>query len=395
MAAIVSGILIVVACVPTILIVIFATEVFAASLRRALPDSAPVSGPRPSIAVLVPAHNEGAGLTPTIDDVRSQLAVGDRIVVVADNCTDQTAAAARTAGAEVVERDNPEQRGKGYAMDFGLKYLSQRPPDIVICVDADCRVSPGSIDVLARTCDRTGRPVQALDLMVAPCGSTVDYRVQVFAWRVNNWIRPLGLRALGLPCQLMGTGMAFPWSVICSVDLANSHLAEDLKLGVELAQVGRAALFCPSASVVSELPVTLTDADSQRKRWERGHVSMTKIAMRSVLPAILRRDRELTAITLDLAVPPLTLLALWAAAALMVAALALFAGFSSLPFAISASGLLVFFAAVLTCWFNFGRELLPPRQSVAIARFVAYKLRFYRDMVRRKEAEWVRAKRGG
>ena len=53
--------------------------------------------------------------------------------------------------------------------------------------------------------------MQILDLMTAPEDSPINYRVAEFAWRVNNWVRPLGLAALGLPCQLMGTGMAFPW----------------------------------------------------------------------------------------------------------------------------------------------------------------------------------------
>jgi hypothetical protein len=73
-----------------------------------------------------------------------------------------------------------------------------------------------------------GRPVQALYLMMAPADSQINYKVAEFAWRVKNWLRPLGLRALGLPCQLMGTGMAFPWEVIRRADLASASLVEDL-----------------------------------------------------------------------------------------------------------------------------------------------------------------------
>ena len=100
--------------------------------------------------------------------------------------------------------------GKGYALDFGLKHLAANPPDIVIIIDADCRVSENAIETMAQACAATGRPVQVLDLMTAPEGSPINYRVAEFAWRVKNWVRPLGLSALGLPCQLMGTGMAFP-----------------------------------------------------------------------------------------------------------------------------------------------------------------------------------------
>ena len=98
------------------------------------------------------------------------------------------------------------------------------------------------------------RPVQALNIMTAPLGSSVSYQISAFAWRMKNWVRPLGLKALGLPCQLMGTGMAFPWDVICTADLASGHIVEDLKLGLELTAGGWPPLFCPSAVVSSAFP---------------------------------------------------------------------------------------------------------------------------------------------
>src|SRR6185436_16232635 len=72
---------------------------------------------RRPLAVLVPAHNEGSGLLPTIANIQSQLGPGDRLLVVADNCSDDTAAVARQNGAEVVERTDPTRLGKGFALD--------------------------------------------------------------------------------------------------------------------------------------------------------------------------------------------------------------------------------------------------------------------------------------
>src|SRR5450759_4916089 len=60
-----------------------------------------VQGTRPRVAVIIPAHNESAGLLPTIGDIKAQLRTGDRLLVVADNCVDDTATVAATAGAEV------------------------------------------------------------------------------------------------------------------------------------------------------------------------------------------------------------------------------------------------------------------------------------------------------
>src|SRR6202030_2014620 len=119
------------------------------------------------------------------------------------------------------------------------------PPDVVIVIDADCRVAKGCIEQLAFTCIEFDRPVQALDLITAPDKTTVVSRVAEFAWRVRNWVRPLGLWSLNLPCQLMGTGMAFPWKLLHSTSVTGGSLVEDLNLGLSLAAAGSAPLFCP------------------------------------------------------------------------------------------------------------------------------------------------------
>jgi len=102
-----------------------------------------------------------------------QLAAGDQLLVVADNCTDDTAVIAAAAGAKVIERKDQERHGKGYALDFGTRWFEHKPPEVLIVIDADCKVSAGTIDRLAATCGHTGRPVQALYLMRTPVGAGV------------------------------------------------------------------------------------------------------------------------------------------------------------------------------------------------------------------------------
>src|SRR5262249_48039154 len=155
--------------------------------------------------VLVPAHDESQSILPTLADIKAQLGSADRLIVVADNCSDDTAAIAAAAGAEVVARNEPTRIGKGYALDFGLRHLARDPRDVVIMIDADCRLADGALATLASACATTRRPVQALYLMHAGDGAQRNSAVAEFAWRIKNWVRPLGLRALALPCQLMGT----------------------------------------------------------------------------------------------------------------------------------------------------------------------------------------------
>jgi cellulose synthase/poly-beta-1,6-N-acetylglucosamine synthase-like glycosyltransferase len=355
----------------------------------------PNHGVRGRVAVLIPAHNESSGLLPTVTDIQSQLLPGDRLLVVADNCADDTVAVALAAGAEVVERHDPAKRGKGYALDFGLQHLGSDPPDIVIMVDADCRLAVDTIDRLATSCAMTTRPTQALDLMIAPDESPINHRVAEFAWRVKNWLRPLGLGALGLPCQLMGTGMAFPWDVIRSADLANGWMVEDIKLGLDLASSGYPPVFCPSACVTSHFPISVTAAEIQRKRWEQGHIrTILNTVPRLVWQAIARRNWGLLMLTLDLAVPPLSLLAMLVAGMFVVTSLAALFGFFSAALTVSTASLLTFMVAIFLSWMRCGRDILPPGAILSIAPYVLGKLPLYRHILsRRTDAQWIRTDR--
>ncbi len=376
-------------------VVVLLAEVLAATAlarERRPPASAPV---RSRVAVLVPAHDESGGIVPTLADIKAQLYPNDRLLVVADNCSDDTAAVADGTGAEVVVRDDPDRRGKGYALDFGLRHLSADPPDLVIVIDADCRLAEHTIDRLAATSAATGRPVQALDLMLAPEPSAINRQVAVFAWRLKNWVRPLGLSALGLPCQLMGTGMAFPWETIRCVDLASGAMVEDLKLGLELAAAGHAPVFCPAAVVTSEFPLSETGAATQRERWEQGHIGLIISAMpRFVLSAIAHRDWQLLALALDLAVPPLALLLLLLLVAVTASGLAALAGIAILAFQLSVFACLAFAASVVLAWWSHGRTVLPASSLLLLPAYVWGKCRLYAALLTGKRAtRWIRTER--
>jgi cellulose synthase/poly-beta-1,6-N-acetylglucosamine synthase-like glycosyltransferase len=394
MFAIASQLLSIIAVILAVPTVVFFVEIVAAI---ALPKPIETNnGPRGRVAALIPAHNEETGLLPTIDDLKQQLRPGDRIVVVADNCTDETAAIAARGGAEVTVRADPTKIGKGYALDWGLTYLDQDPPDVVIVVDADCRLSAGSIDQLAAQASQFNRPVQALYLMTPPDHAAINLRVATFAWRVKNWVRPLGLKALRLPCQLMGTGMAFPWALIRAAKLSSGAIVEDLKLGLDLAAEGHPPLFCPSAIVSSTFPQSASGAKAQRQRWEHGHLGL--IASRALPLAIqgLRPDRRGSlAMALDLFVPPLSLLIILLITMAFASSILAIAGGSEAALLISMASLGLVMAATGIAWLHYGREILPPRAIGLIPLYIFAKLRLYgAALLGRKVSQWVRADRG-
>jgi cellulose synthase/poly-beta-1,6-N-acetylglucosamine synthase-like glycosyltransferase len=348
------------------------------------------------VAVLVPAHNEGAGLRPTLLDLKSQLGERDRLIVVADNCTDTTATVAASLGAEVTIRDDLTKIGKGYALDWGVKHLAADPPDVVIVIDADCRVEAGAIDKLVTTSIMKARPVQARYLMSGVAGSLLNHQVSEFAWRVKNWVRPLGLDALALPCHLMGSGMAFPWKIIHSVELANGCIVEDLKLGLDLAVAGTPPVFCPSARVTSNFANSSQGLNAQRQRWEHGHVRMIWTAVPYLIKTgIKQRDVDLLALTLDLMVPPLTFLILISGFIFALSVLAVVGGAaSSVPLEISVTSIAVVFFATGLAWFKFGRDALPRNSLALVPGYIAAKLPIYRTaFLGRGVSNWIRSDR--
>jgi glycosyltransferase involved in cell wall biosynthesis len=355
----------------------------------------PAGGRRQRVAVLVPAHNESAGLLPTLADIKAQLQASDRLLVIADNCTDDTASVAATAGADVIDRTDPDRKGKGYALAWGVQHLGMDPPDVVIVIDADCRLADTAIERLTTACAVTNRPVQALYLMSAPVNSPINFRVAEFAWTVKNKARPLGLGALGLPCQLMGTGMAFPWEVIHSADLASGSIVEDLKLGLDLALAGHPPVFCPHLGVTGVFPWSVEGARSQRLRWEQGHLGIILAAVpRLIAVAIRRADLNLLALALDLAIPPLSLLGIMVIAMSMIASAATLLGVSPAAMLVSTASLALFAGGVFLAWLRFARDILPPASILSIPSYVIGKLPLYGQIIfRRSGTQWTRTDR--
>ena len=172
----------------------------------------------------------------------------------------------------MIERTDPTRRGKGFALDHGIRSLEPTPPDVVIIIDADCRLQAGAIDLLGEQACRTGRPAQAVYLLEPPARAGVLTQLSAFAFLFKNLVRPRGLVRLGLPCLLTGTGMAIPWVLVRSAPLASGNIVEDMQLGVDLACAGNAPKLCPGARVDGVLPSGGAAAYRQRRRWEHGHL---------------------------------------------------------------------------------------------------------------------------
>lgn len=350
-------------------------------------------GKRLAAAILIPAHNEEQVLAKTLESLKPQLQTGDRILVVADNCSDSTAMLARQAGVEVLERVDLQKRGKGYALAAGMVMLSSEPPDVVIVVDADCIVEPGSIDTLARAAVGHDRPVQALYLMAAPEQASLASQVSAFAFKFKNMVRARGLSRLGFPVNLTGTGMAFPWRDIAELDIANGNIVEDMAMGVELMLRGKGAVYVEAAKVHSSLPSSDQASDSQRTRWEHGHMETIQVLVPRLFRESFKGKLRLFCNALDLAIPPLSLFVMLNGCWLLVLLVlnALFGMESLLAWHFSMGLLLAL--GIIAAWYRFARDLLPASSLLAVPVYAIKKFGLYRRFFGNKQTQWVRTDR--
>jgi cellulose synthase/poly-beta-1,6-N-acetylglucosamine synthase-like glycosyltransferase len=371
--------------------ILFAEVLFAMPRGR---EAAARQAGRRRLTVVMPAHNEASIIANTLHSLLQQLTKSDRLVVVADNCSDQTAAIAAAEGAEVIVRRDLNRRGKAYAVDFAVRHLEPDPPDIDMVIDADCRVATGSIERLVSLCARTARPVQAQYLMRAGNNAGLKMRIAEFACTVRNLVRPAGLHRLGLPCQLMGTGMAFPWSSISSVRIANGNMAEDYKLGIDLARAGTPPLFCPDALVTSQFPASTEGVLSQRTRWEHGHIALLlNDAPRLFVHSLATLNVSSMALALDLCVPPLALLTLQVITVWFVSVLFYAHTSARIPLGMATIAAVLLALSVLLSWGRYGRRIISLGSLALAMLYVLWKIPLYVKFWVARQRVWLRTRR--
>ena len=347
-----------------------------------------------SVAVIIPAHNEEKVIGETLKTITPQLKLSDKLIVIADNCSDRTAEIAREMGVIVKEREDQNKRGKGYVLDYGLKCLANNPPDIVIFIDADSIVYPQAISILTEKAVVSCKPIQALYLMETPPQPTPKDYISAFAFKVKNLVRPLGLSNLQQPCLLTGTGMAFPWKVISSNNLASGNIVEDMKLGIDLAIAGYPPQFCPAAQITGRLPQKGETATTQRTRWEHGHLQ-TLLTYVPLLfkESIKQKKLGLFILGLDLAIPPLSLLVFTWLVLSIVSLLTMIVMSIEIPFILSIISGLMIMGAISTAWIKFGKEELPLRTLIKVPLYILWKIPLYFKFLLKKESQWIRTER--
>jgi cellulose synthase/poly-beta-1,6-N-acetylglucosamine synthase-like glycosyltransferase len=257
-----------------------------------------VAGPL-RLSVIVPAHNEEAHIGRC---VRSILASGSEsvdVLVVAHNCSDNTAQEAEQAGARVFALDDPSQTGKGRALHYGFSMAQAEGFDAMLVIDADSVAAPNLIQAV-RSRFISGAKVLQCRYEVHNADANQRTRLMSLAFVAFNVVRPRGRARLGLSAGIFGNGFGLHRDVIEKVPFSAHSVVEDLEYHLSLVRAGIRVEFLNSEGVLGEMPVGDKGAATQRSRWEGGRLRMVKGWSLPLLVDVLRGRIRLVEPLLDL-----------------------------------------------------------------------------------------------
>jgi cellulose synthase/poly-beta-1,6-N-acetylglucosamine synthase-like glycosyltransferase len=229
----------------------------------------------PRLLVLVPAHNEQMMVGACIESLlRMQYPVQRReIVVIADNCADGTAAAARAAGAQCLERRDHVRPGKPRAIAWALESLSLDSYDAVVIVDADTVVARDFAAGLAAAAPLNDKALQAFFDVENVAETALTRLAAVLASANHRFAYPLKQRA-GVNTPLMGNGMCIGTEVLRTHGWTAFCIAEDWELYAQLTTRGVRIESAPSAVLYAQEAHTLRQSLTQRQRWTAGKLTV-------------------------------------------------------------------------------------------------------------------------
>ena len=239
-------------------------------------------------AVLVCARNEEQVIRLPVKSVLMSKYPADcrEVIVLADNCTDATAAKAREAGATVWEKRIPSS-GKGDVLAWGVeKVVASGRYDAIAVFDADNIASSGWFDVM-------NDALQDGETVVTGRRCSSNARANMISgwytvyWDMMNELSNRVRTNLGLSGKLTGTGFAFLLSAL-EEGCWNTHtMVEDVEFTVQTNIRGGRVAYVPEADYADEQPETLQYMWRQLRRWATGGWQVTRTYMLPWLKALV------------------------------------------------------------------------------------------------------------
>lgn len=255
-----------------------------------------------SFAVLVAAHNEEQVIGALMENLKQLDYPEDLydVFVICDNCTDGTAQIVRQHGLNACVRTNADLRGKGYAIEWMLKYLWKLPRqyDAVVMFDADNLVDRNFLLEMNDDLCNGSRVIQGYIDTKNPEDSWITAAYGVSYWYINR-LWQLSRHNLNMANFLGGTGMCFETNLLKEIGWGATSLVEDLEFTMRSVQRNVYPVFNYDAKVFDEKPLTFKASARQRLRWMQGHFT---VARRYFFPLLWQSIKERSLVKFDLAV---------------------------------------------------------------------------------------------
>jgi cellulose synthase/poly-beta-1,6-N-acetylglucosamine synthase-like glycosyltransferase len=265
-------------------------------------------------ALLIPAHNEASVIGATVTNMLQLDYQCDRfdVIVVADNCDDDTSRLAREAGAICHERNIGPVGRKAFALSWLLDQLSleKHQYDAIVVFDADSKPSADFLTIMSSNLQAGATVIQGQHIISNPEAS-VFTRLADIDMRLNNRLRNQSRSNVGLSCRLMGDAMCFHRTILERFPWNAFSLVEDREYGIQLVRQGIHLHYAPEAKSFGQAARGWARAKSQRMRWSGGMMDLRRRYGPSLFNAGFRR-RNLSALDqgFELILPPYSLMAL-------------------------------------------------------------------------------------
>lgn len=266
--------------------------------------------------VVVPAHDEEEVIAATLHSIAAARRPGDLLLVVADHCTDATAAIARSAGAEVLERSGGDG-GRAAALQHGLRHAEAWEWDAYVSIDADSVIDPRFFASCERVLAASQGAVQARSESLPARGALAHASLAAFS--AQGVMVPRGRDRLGLSVRLRGSGMVLTRQLLARHRYRTAGASEDLWMSLDLCLDGVLPRHVDSARLRSQSATTVRAAEGQRVRWESGRLLA---AREFVLPLLKARTLAGLEAAVHLVTPPFAVAAFLLLAAAGLGALA-------------------------------------------------------------------------
>jgi 1,2-diacylglycerol 3-beta-glucosyltransferase len=290
-----------------------------ASVRSAPSQTTGDRRPLHRFVIAIPAHDEAKVIESTVHRLRALDYPVDlfSVHIVADHCSDNTAALARQAGAFAYERNDGPRTGKGAALSWLFQRVLDERCDAVVIFDSDTRVDPGFLRVMDARLAQGDQVVQGQHVISNPESGWFP----ALTWAmflIDNRFQNLGRTNLGWSAKHMGDSICFRAGVLRKIGWGEG-LTEDYQLRQRLLLEGIKIAYEPAAIGYGEAPRTWAQARAQRARWLRGtRDASQRFARRLLVEGIKRRDTALLDGALQAYLPSYSTLTMISATCLLI-----------------------------------------------------------------------------